>query len=106
MAAVAPTLPPGYRARRVDVPLVGRAHELDLLTSAIDTSFRHERGLLALLVGDVGMGKSRLADEAAHAVERERAATIREGRCVPYGEANVWWPVADALRDGLGVSKR
>ena len=26
-----------------------------------------------------------------------------EGRCVPYGEANVWWPVADALRHGCGI---
>ncbi|MEZ5138576.1 MAG: adenylate/guanylate cyclase domain-containing protein [Acidimicrobiales bacterium] len=102
-AAVMPTLPPGYRARRVDVPLVGRAHELDLLTTAVDTSFRHDRALLALLVGDVGMGKSRLADEVAHAAELDHEAVVREGRCVPYGEANVWWPVADALRDGLGV---
>ncbi|HRW38134.1 MAG TPA: adenylate/guanylate cyclase domain-containing protein [Aquihabitans sp.] len=102
-AAVMPTLPPGYRARRIDVPLVGRAHELDLLTTAVDTSFRHDRALLALVVGDVGMGKSRLADEVARAAELDHEAVVREGRCVPYGEANVWWPVADALRDGLGV---
>ncbi len=101
--AVMPTLPPGYRARRVDVPLVGRAHELDLLSTAIETSLRHDRALLALLVGDVGMGKSRLADEAADAARCEHGAVVREGRCVPYGEANVWWPVADALRDGLEV---
>ncbi|MDQ2651302.1 MAG: tetratricopeptide repeat protein, partial [Actinomycetota bacterium] len=28
---------------------------------------------------------------------------VLEGRCVPYGEANVWWPVADALRHGCGI---
>jgi class 3 adenylate cyclase/tetratricopeptide (TPR) repeat protein len=103
-AAVAPTLPPGYRARRVDVPLVGRSRELGLLSSAIDASFGHQRALLVLLVGDVGMGKSRLADEVATLAELQHEAVIREGRCVPYGEANVWWPVADALRDPLGVS--
>ncbi|MCB1038361.1 MAG: AAA family ATPase, partial [Acidimicrobiales bacterium] len=102
-AAVAPTLPPGYRARRVDVPLVGRAHELDLLVTAVDTTIRHGRGLLALVVADVGMGKSRLVDEVASAAAREHGALVREGRCVPYGEANVWWPVADALRDGIDV---
>ncbi|WP_426571254.1 adenylate/guanylate cyclase domain-containing protein [Aquihabitans sp. McL0605] len=101
--AVAPTLPPGYRARRVDVPLVGRAAEQSLLTTAIDSSIRHERALLCLLVADVGMGKSRLADEVASAAVETHNAIVREGRCVPYGEANVWWPVADALRSGLQV---
>ena len=32
--------------------------------------------------------------------ECEHDALVLEGRCVPYGEANVWWPVADALRHG------
>jgi class 3 adenylate cyclase/tetratricopeptide (TPR) repeat protein len=103
-AAVVPTLPPGYRARRVDVPLVGRDDELALLSGAMHTSLTRERALLVLLLADVGMGKSRLADEvAANAVE-QLGAVVREGRCVPYGEANVWWPVADALRPGLGVA--
>jgi tetratricopeptide (TPR) repeat protein len=30
-------------------------------------------------------------------------AVVLEGRCVPYGEANVWWPVAEALRQAAGV---
>lgn len=102
--AVAPTLPPGYRARRIDVPLIGRASELALLTTAIDSSIRHSRAMLALLVADVGMGKSRLADEVAADAVARHGAIIREGRCVPYGEANVWWPVADALRGGLEVA--
>jgi class 3 adenylate cyclase/tetratricopeptide (TPR) repeat protein len=101
--AVAPTLPPGYRARRVDVPLIGRAAELGLLTTVIDSSIRNDRAMLALLVADVGMGKSRLADEVADRAATEHGAIVREGRCVPYGEANVWWPVADALRPALEV---
>ena len=103
--AVAPTLPPGYRARRVDVPVFGRDHELGLLRQAVDTSIRHERALLVLLVGDVGMGKSRLADEVASWSIETHKSVVREGRCVPYGEANVWWPVAEALRSGLGLAE-
>jgi predicted ATPase len=103
-AAVAPTLPPGYRARRVDVPLIGRSSELGLLTTVIDSSIRNDRAMLALLVADVGMGKSRLADEVADSAASVHGAIVREGRCVPYGEANVWWPVADALRPALEVT--
>ncbi len=101
--ALAPTSAPGYRARRDDVPLVGRDHELGLLRHATGTSISHQRALLVLLVGDVGMGKTRLADEVATWAQLEHDAVVREGRCLPYGEANVWWPVADALREGLGV---
>ncbi|MCU1357435.1 MAG: Adenylate cyclase [Acidimicrobiales bacterium] len=101
--AVAPTLPPGSRVRRVDVPLVGRGHEVGLLQQAVDASVRHGRALLALVIGDVGMGKSRLADEVASWSVDTHQSVVREGRCVPYGEANVWWPVAEALRAGLGV---
>ena len=31
-------------------------------------------------------------------------AIILEGRCVPYGEANVWWPVAEAIRGAAGLA--
>ena len=103
--ALAPTSAPGYRARRDDVPLVGRDHELGLLRHAAGTSISHHRALLVLLVGDVGMGKTRLADEVSTWAQCEHEAVLREGRCLPYGEANVWWPVADALREGLGVGE-
>ncbi|MGI8757323.1 MAG: adenylate/guanylate cyclase domain-containing protein [Acidimicrobiales bacterium] len=102
--AVAPTLPPGYRARRVDVPMLGRDDEVTLLRNAISSSIQHRRALLVLLVGDVGMGKSRLADEVASWSEETHGSVVREGRCIPYGEANVWWPIADALRSGLGLT--
>ncbi len=101
--ALAPTSAPGYRVRRVDAPLVGRDHEVGLLRHATGTSITNERALMVLLVGDVGMGKSRLADEVSTWAGATHNALVREGRCVPYGEANVWWPVADALREGLGV---
>src|ERR1700730_16008364 len=31
-------------------------------------------------------------------------ATVLEGRCVPYGEANAWWPLAEALREACGIT--
>ena len=103
-AAVAPTLPPGYRARRVDVPMLGRDRELALLHQAVGSSVEHSRALLVLLVGDVGVGKSRLVDEVASWSVQALGSVVREGRCLPYGEANVWWPIADALRSGLGLA--
>ncbi len=99
-AAVAP---PGYRPERHRVRLIGREPELGLLGRSVENSIRNSRGALLLLLGEAGVGKSRLTEDLAALAETEHNALILEGRCVPYGEANVWWPVADALRHGAGI---
>jgi class 3 adenylate cyclase/tetratricopeptide (TPR) repeat protein len=102
--ASAPLLPPGYRPRRMQTPFVGRDPELGVLRHAIDVAFERSRAHLVLLLGEAGVGKSRLAEEVAEWARREQRGAVLEGRCVPYGEANVWWPVAEALREACGVS--
>jgi len=102
--ATAPLLPPGYRPQRERAPLVGREPELAMLRGAVEASVAHRRAQLILLVGDAGVGKSRLAEEVAAIAECQHEAIVLEGRCVPYGEANVWWPVAEALRQALSLS--
>ncbi|MEO6317600.1 MAG: adenylate/guanylate cyclase domain-containing protein [Acidimicrobiales bacterium] len=99
-AAVAP---PGYRPERNRARLVGREPELGLLCHSVENAILNARGALLLLLGEAGVGKSRLAEELASHAETNHNALILEGRCVPYGEANIWWPVADALRHGAGI---
>ena len=95
--------PPGGRTQRVDGPLVGRRSEMAVLTGEVDLAVSRRRAQMILLVGDAGMGKTRLARElSAYAADRH-GAWVLEGRCVPYGEANVWWPVAEALRKATGL---
>ncbi|MFP5255440.1 MAG: adenylate/guanylate cyclase domain-containing protein [Acidimicrobiia bacterium] len=102
--AVAALSPPGHRPDRSRAPLLGREAEMGILRSSIETVAERERAALLLVLGEAGLGKSRLAEEVAVEVSQGRGAFVLEGRCVPYGEANVWWPVADALRHGLGVA--
>jgi tetratricopeptide (TPR) repeat protein len=49
------------------------------------------------------VGKSRVAEEVAEVAQGCHEGLVLRGRCVPYGEANVWWPLAEAVRDGCGV---
>ena len=98
-------LPPGARPSRGRSPLVGRERELALLGQAVDAAVNRERAHLLLVIAEVGMGKTRLAGEVAARAERTHDAVVFEGRCVPYGEANVWWPVAEAVRHGFGISQ-
>ncbi len=102
-AAVEPLLPPGYRPARRKAPMVGRDSELGLLHNAVSSTVANSRALLTLLVGDAGVGKTRLAAEVAERATCQHGALAFEGRCVPYGEANVWWPVAEALRHACFV---
>lgn len=93
--------PPGGRRRRRDVPLVGRTTEMRLGRAALDVALLGRRAVLLAIEGEGGAGKSRLVSELL-APLRERAVVL-EGACVPYGEANVWWPIASALTDRLGL---
>src|SRR5437868_2889956 len=95
--------PPERRPARVDGPLVGRSEELGLLQHAVGAAVVRRRAQLVVLLGDAGVGKSRLARELADWAVQEHGATVLEGRCVPYGEANVWWPMAEMMRQACAI---
>ena len=94
--------PPGARARSRSAPLVGRDDELGLLRHILRTSTSHRRAAAVLLIGEAGLGKTRLANELI-TIARGEGCLVLEGRCVPYGEVNVWAPLAEALRRASGV---
>jgi class 3 adenylate cyclase/tetratricopeptide (TPR) repeat protein len=94
---------PGRRPRRMPTPLVGRDNELGLMRHALATAASRSRPQLVLLLGEAGIGKSRLAEETASIALNEHDAVVLEGRCIPYGEANVWWPIAEALRQACDI---
>ncbi len=100
--ATGTVLPPGHR-RRSQGPLVGRDDEVTLLSSAVATAVHRRRAQLVLVYGEAGVGKSRIAEEVGVGARGCHGALVLEGRCVPYGEANVWWPVAEAIRQGCGI---
>ena len=96
-----PTTAPGERPGRTVGPLVGRDAEVAVLGNVASTALEADRAALLVLLGDAEMGKSRIIAETTASLERSRDAIVLEGRCVPYGEVNAWWPLADALRGAL-----
>ncbi len=68
-------LPNRPRTRGGEAKLVGRARELDAIASALDEA-RAGRGLMTALVGEPGIGKSRLALEARQRAEAEGFASV------------------------------
>jgi class 3 adenylate cyclase len=80
--------------RRHDSLFIGRRSELDLIHAAWQRVVSEQRCELVTIVGDAGVGKSRLVAEALVTIE----ARIVRGRCLPYGEGITYWPVVEVLK--------
>jgi class 3 adenylate cyclase/tetratricopeptide (TPR) repeat protein len=101
--ALAPLTRPGRRRAHERSPLLGRDAELETLAHVVSMAASRRRAQLVLLSGDAGVGKSRLAAEVATIAVRDYEAHVLTGQCVPYGDANAYGPIAEALRHACGV---
>lgn len=80
--------------------IVGRDQELSTLRSCIE-ELRRGRGQVVALIGEAGIGKSRLKIE----IRDSLPAGMRwlEGRCQSYTQSTSYAPVAQILRSALGL---
>jgi class 3 adenylate cyclase/tetratricopeptide (TPR) repeat protein len=89
------------RRRRARSPLVGRGRELELLAGALERAIAQGELQAVLVVGEPGIGKTRLAEEfSARALGR---ATVLRGACLPYGEGSTWRPFEEVVRKDAGI---
>ena len=82
-------------------PLVGREAELALLEREFDAVARRGRCRLVTVVGEPGVGKSRLAAELVDRIG-PRARVVR-GACLSYGEGITFWAVGQIVRELAGI---
>ena len=83
-------------------PLIGRSDEMQRL-QIILTELVSGRGALLMLVGDAGIGKTRLlAELRATAAGR---VTWLEGGCLSYGTESLYAPFIEMLRKWIGVEE-
>jgi tetratricopeptide (TPR) repeat protein len=81
---------------------VGRDRELETLRSLFAAA-SEGRGQALGIVGEPGVGKSRLLLEFRHRLG-DRRVTYLQGRCLSYGAAIPYVPVADIVRANCGVA--
>ena len=82
-------------ARRFDIQFVGRERELRLLREAWGRAVQERGCHLVTVLGEAGVGKSRLVGELLDEVGD--GGRVLRGRCLPYGEGITFWPLTEAL---------
>jgi class 3 adenylate cyclase/tetratricopeptide (TPR) repeat protein len=73
---------------------VGRERELQQLVDAWDRALAGASCELVTVVGDPGVGKSRLVAEALARID----VRVVRGRCLSYGEGITYWPVIEVVK--------
>ena len=91
-----------FRSERTLSGLVGRSAELDTLTRAFDRASVGDARIIGV-VGEAGVGKSRLCFELAEAC-RARGAHIVHARAFAHTRATPFEPVVDLWCDSFGVN--
>jgi len=84
-------------ALRLDAPLVGRDEEMRQLEAACALAIQERVTVLVTVIGEAGLGKTRLVQEFAGRLGGE--VNVLTGRCLPYGEGITFWPLREVVRE-------
>ncbi len=92
------------RGSRSTAPLIGREDESSLLLSLFDRVVREGRPHLVTVIGQAGVGKTRLLREfATQLASREQQAAFRVGRCPAYGAGLAYWALGEIIRSQFEI---
>jgi predicted ATPase/class 3 adenylate cyclase len=94
--------PGGWEERGQHLPLVGRTTELTVLESLWTKIVQEQRPHLVTVLGEPGIGKSRLVAECEGNLPGE--ALVLHGRCLPYGEGRGYWALAEVVKEAAGIT--
>ena len=88
-------------------PFIGREEELELLRRVYVRAMSESSVQLASVIGEPGVGKSRLVTELFSHIEAwPDLIRWRQGRCLPYGDAVTFWALGEMVKAGESVLAR
>ena len=90
--------------QRDQLPLVGRDAEADTLRVALDRSRREPSAQLVSVIGEPGIGKTRLVEELSSYVGGlPDLITWRRGRSLSYGDGVAFWALGEMVKAQAGI---
>lgn len=84
-------------------PMIGRENEFRQVQEMVERLVSDGQGGLVLLVGEGGMGKSRLTSEIKASLDLTRLRVL-EGQSLTYRKSIAYWIFQDVLRSYLGLT--
>jgi class 3 adenylate cyclase/tetratricopeptide (TPR) repeat protein len=91
-------------AERPATPLIGRGEELATLQRRYRQAFTEHAVQLVTIIGEPGVGKSRLVREFAGFVDAQpELVAWRRGHCLSYGEAVGFWALGEVIKAQAGI---
>ena len=98
----------GGRGRRTDgleAPFVGREVELRMLKDQIHATTSDQRARLVSIIGEAGIGKSRLSWEMQKYLDGlTEVFRWHEGRSPAYGDGVTFWALGEMIRQRAGIA--
>jgi class 3 adenylate cyclase/tetratricopeptide (TPR) repeat protein len=93
------------RTEGVEPPFVGRDDELRLLKDQLHATGREGRSRLVSVIGEAGIGKSRLAWELLKYVDGITETVYwHSGRSPSYGDGLTFWALGEMVRFRVGIA--
>jgi class 3 adenylate cyclase/tetratricopeptide (TPR) repeat protein len=87
-----------------DAPFIGREIDLALLKGIFDKTRAASSPQLVTVVGEPGLGKSRIVAELGSYVDAKTdLITWRQGRCLPYGDRITFWALGEIVKAHAGI---
>jgi class 3 adenylate cyclase/tetratricopeptide (TPR) repeat protein len=93
-----------FRSGRRLSPLIGRSEQFSALSRELENAENGE-GRVVGVVGEAGIGKSRLCFEFAESC-RKKGIRVFEARVLAHGRATPFQPVLELLRDYFGLRSK
>jgi class 3 adenylate cyclase/tetratricopeptide (TPR) repeat protein len=85
-------------------PLVGRAAEYKLVNDKLN-EVREGRGAFVAVIGEAGLGKSRLLAEISESAKSGSQVAWLEGRALSYEQAVTYFPWRQVIRGAIGAKE-
>jgi class 3 adenylate cyclase/tetratricopeptide (TPR) repeat protein len=92
------------RSAGLEAPFVGRERELSRVTDSFEESAELRQARLVTVVGEAGIGKSRLLWEFFKYIDGvQKIVRWHQGRCLSYGDGVAYWALAEMVRARAGI---
>ncbi len=90
--------------RHHTIEMVGREVERGILRGLFDRCERSGSPQLVTIVGEPGVGKSRIVLELESYIDEKTDLIVwRQGRCLPYGDGITFWALGEIVKNEAGI---